>query len=118
MLWPPKPLARGTWSSQKTAYKICKSMGELQFNGPPLDQGGDLKGILQREGSVPLALFHSCYFFSLIFMFLEMFLRFLMIGAELKMSAELTGFKPRLSGRPNCMILSEAWLAGNRKCDF
>eukprot|EP00435_Cladocopium_sp_Y103_P023914 s4143_g5.t2 len=34
----------GTWSSQKTAYKIRNAMGDLQFNGPPLDQGGDLKG--------------------------------------------------------------------------
>lgn len=40
----------GTWSSQKTVYKIRNAMGDLQFNGPPLDQGGDLKGILTRQG--------------------------------------------------------------------
>jgi len=55
-------------------------MGDLQFNGPPLDQGGDLKGILTRQGPVPLASLHF-------FMFLKMFLRFLMIGAEMIMLA-------------------------------
>ena len=42
-------------------------MGDLQFNGPPLDQGGDLKGILKRQGQVPLASLRSFQFFSFIF---------------------------------------------------
>jgi hypothetical protein len=39
-------------------------MGDLQFNGPPLDQGGDLKGILTRQGPVPLASLHSFHGFK------------------------------------------------------